>query len=175
MKFSETKIPGVYIVDIEPKNDERGLFARTFCEKEFAAQGLCTRFVQNSISVNKKKGTLRGMHWQEEPHQEIKIVSCIKGAIFDVALDIRKESPTFKQWISCELTEDNHRMLYIPQGCAHGFQTLLDNSIVSYQISEYYHAECGRGVRGDALAIGIKWPIKEKIISQKDLSYELLS
>lgn len=175
MKFTETKIPGVYIIDIEPATDERGFFARTFCEKELAAHGLCTRFVQNSISLNKKKGTLRGMHFQAEPYQEIKIVSCNKGAIFDVALDIRKDSPAFKCWTSCELTGDNHRMIYIPQGCAHGFQTLQDDCQVSYQISEFYRPECSRGIRWDDPAIGIKWPIKEKIISQKDLSYELLS
>jgi dTDP-4-dehydrorhamnose 3,5-epimerase len=172
MIFSETKLKGVYVIDLEKIEDERGFFARTFCQKEFKAHGLNPRFVQCGISFNKKKGTLRGMHFQAPPFQEAKLVRCTRGAIYDVIIDLRSDSPTFKHWVGVELTAENHRMLYIPEGCAHGFQTLEDNAEVAYQMSEFYHPESARGVRWDDPAFGIGWPEGEiRIISERDRSY----
>ena len=173
MIFTETKLPGVFIIDIEPISDERGFFARTFCAKEFAAMGLETNFVQHSISYNKIRGALRGMHYQAAPHEEVKIVSCVKGAIYDVVIDLRPASTTFMQWVAVELTEQNHRRLYIPKGCAHGFQTLEDDTHVSYKISEFYHPECARGVRWDDPTFRIQWPFQPSVVSVKDTRYPL--
>jgi len=169
--FSETKLEGVYIIDLEKVEDERGFFARTFCQRDFEAHGLNPRLVQCSISLNKKRGTLRGMHYQAPPYQEAKLVRCTRGALYDVAVDLRVDSPTFKHWVGVELTAENHRMLYIPEGCAHGFQTLEDNTEVAYQMSEFYHPESARGVRWDDPAFGIQWPIKEVTISARDLNF----
>jgi dTDP-4-dehydrorhamnose 3,5-epimerase len=157
--FHATEIPGVVVVDIERREDERGFFARTFCREEFAAQGMVTEFVQCSISYNRRRGTLRGMHFQAEPYGEAKLVRCSRGAIFDVALDLRPQSPAFKRWVGVELNDENGRMLYLPKGCAHGFQTLVDDSEVLYHISEFYHPEASAGVRWDDPAFGIKWPL----------------
>src|SRR5439155_1604668 len=147
MVFVETKIEGTFLIEPTRLEDERGFFARTYCEQEFSRRGLRTQWVQCSASFNKKKGTLRGMHYQAEPHPEAKLVRCTAGALHDVVLDLRPRSPTFKQWIEATLTADNHRMVYLPEGCAHGFQTLADNTEVYYQISEYYDASLSRGVR----------------------------
>lgn len=174
MIFSEHDICGLFLIDIEPIHDERGSFARTFCKQEFGARGLETNFVQCSLSYNKKKGTLRGMHYQAAPHEEVKIVSCIKGAIYDVVIDLRPGSETFMRWVAVELTEQNRKSLYIPKGCAHGFQTLEDDSVVSYQISEFYHPESARGIRWDDPAFGICWPFAPAIISAKDATWPLL-
>ena len=177
MIFIETKLKGAFIIEPEPLEDERGFFARTFDQKEFEARGLNPRVVQCNISFNKKKGTLRGMHYQIAPYEEAKLVRCTKGAIYDVILDLRSESPTFKQWIAVELTAYSsqltapYRMLYIPEGFAHGFQTLEDNTEVFYQMSEFYHPECSRGVRWDDPAFGIEWPEDERIISVRDQQY----
>jgi len=171
MIFKETKLKGTYIIEIEPLEDERGFFARTWCQREFEAHQLNSRLVQCSISFNKKKGTLRGMHFQVAPYEETRLVRCTKGAIHDVALDLRPASLTFKQWIAFELTEENHQMLYIPQGFAHGFQTLEDNTEVFYQMSESYHPECARGVRWDDPAFRIVWPKDIIVISDKDREY----
>lgn len=171
MIFKETKLKGVFIIELEPSYDERGSFARSFCQREFEARGLNGRLVQCSISFNKKKGTLRGMHYQVAPYEEAKIVQCLRGAIYDVIIDLRPDSATFKQWVAVELTADNRKMLYIPEGIAHGFQTLEDDTEVFYQMSEFYHPECARGVRWDDSAVGIKWPIAEGILSTKDRSY----
>jgi len=171
MIFTETDIPGCLIIDIEPAFDERGFFARTFCKKEFAAHGLETEFVQCSISYNKKKGTLRGMHYQVAPHEEVKIVSCLRGAIYDVAIDLRPDSHAFMRWVAVELTEQNHRSLYIPKGCAHGFQTLGNDSTVSYRISQFYHPESARGMRWDDPVFGFEWPLSPEVISKKDMDY----
>jgi dTDP-4-dehydrorhamnose 3,5-epimerase len=172
MIFTETKIKGAFIIDPEPLLDERGFFARSFCREEFRKQGLETDIVQCNISYNKKKGTLRGMHSQVPPFEEAKIVSCSKGSIYDVVVDLRRQSPTFEKWIAAELSEKNFRMVYVPRGCSHGFQTLDDNSIVYYQMTEYFHPECARGLRWDNPSIGIVWPISEMIMSERDKNYQ---
>jgi len=168
MIFSETKLNGAFIIDLEPIQDERGFFARTWCKNEFAAHGLNPNLVQCNTSFNKKKGTLRGMHYQSPPYEEAKLVRCTMGAVYDVIVDIRKESKTFLQWIACELTAQNRKMLYVPEGFAHGFQTLEDNTEVFYQMSEFYHSDHAAGLRWDDPAIDIKWPIPEVVISKKD-------
>lgn len=171
MLFKETIISGVYIIELEKKYDERGFFARTWCKNEFKEQGLESELAQCNLSYNKKCGTLRGMHYQIAPYGETKLVSCISGAIYDVIIDLRKESPTYEKWYSVELTAENGLMLYIPKGIAHGFQTLKDKTSVFYQMSEFYHPESARGIRWDDVKFNIKWPIAEKIISEKDQSY----
>jgi dTDP-4-dehydrorhamnose 3,5-epimerase len=169
--FKETKLKGAFIIEPERIEDERGFFARTFCRNEFEAHGLNPHLVQCSVSFNKKKGTLRGMHYQTAPHEETKLVRCTRGAIYDVMLDLRPTSPTFKQWVSVELTGENRRMLYIPEGVAHGFETLLDETEVLYQMSEFFHPDCARGVRWDDQKFGIEWPSAERIISERDRAY----
>lgn len=177
MIFQETKLKEVYVIELEPMEDERGFFARSFCQKEFGKHGLNTRIVQCSISYNKKKGTVRGMHYQVAPHQETKLVSCIRGAIYDIIIDLRAESPTYCQWLAVELTAHSllltarYKMLYVPEGFAHGFQTLEDNTVVFYQMSEFYHPECARGVRWDDPLLGIRWALSNPVMSKKDLSY----
>jgi len=170
MIFSETKLSGAYIIDIEKIKDERGFFARTWDKNEFSKLGLESEFVQSSISLNKRKGTIRGMHYQGIPCEENKIVRCTKGRIFDVIIDIRTDSKTFKEWFSVELSEDNYKILYIPKGFVHGFQTLEDNTEVFYQISEYYNSKFSKGIRWDDETFQIKWPLELSIISEKDLS-----
>jgi len=174
MLFKPTKLKGVYIIDIESKKDERGFFARSFCQKEFSAAGLKLSIKQSSISYNKKRGTLRGLHYQIAPHREAKLVSCIRGAIYDVIVDLRNNSPTYRRWVGVELSEKNHKMLYIPEGFAHGFQTIKDNTIVFYQISEFYHPESARGLRWDDPVLAIKWPVKNLTISPRDKTYIFL-
>jgi dTDP-4-dehydrorhamnose 3,5-epimerase len=168
MIFSETKIKGTFIIEPELLIDERGFFARSFCTEDFDKQGLDSSIVQCNISCNNKKGTLRGMHYQISPHEEAKIVSCTEGAIFDVVLDLRKESRTYCRWIAVELTDDNLKMLYIPKGCAHGFQTLKDQTRVFYQMTNFFHPESARGVKWNDPLFGIQWPAGRKIISEKD-------
>lgn len=168
MKFSETPLSGVWLIEPERIEDERGFFARVFDADEFAPRDMHTFWAQCSISFNHKAGTLRGMHWQDEPFAEVKLVRCTRGAIYDVALDLRPNSPTFKQSFAVELSAENRQMLYIPQGCAHGFQTLQDNSEVFYQISTFYHAPSARGVRFDDPAFSIKWPLPVSVIAEKD-------
>lgn len=164
MIFTETKLDGAYLIDLEYLRDERGFFARSFCQDEFKAHGLNPRVSQCNISFNQRKGTLRGMHYQIAPFEEAKLVRCTEGAIFDVIIDLRQDSPTFKQWFSAELTMENHRMLYVPEGFAHGYQTLEDNSEVFYTVSESYHPENARGVRWNDPSFGIAWPITKNII-----------
>lgn len=172
MRFTETALKGAYIIDVEPSEDERGFFARAWGQEEFAALGLCSRFVQCNISHNAKRGTLRGMHYQAAPHEEAKVVRCTRGALCDVIVDIRPGSDTFKRWVAVELSADNYRMLYVPEGFAHGFQTLEDDTDVFYQMSEFYHPECARGVRWDDPAFAIDWPTTDtRIVSAKDCSY----
>lgn len=171
MIFNETKLKGAYVIDIEPIEDERGFFARSWCKNEFEKYGLNSSLVQCNISFNKKRGTLRGMHYQVPPFEEDKIVRCTKEAIYDVIIDLRPESETYNQWISVELTSENRKMIYIPKGFAHGFQTLKDNTEVFYQMSEFYHPECARGLRYNDMGFRIKWPIENKIISEKDKKY----
>ncbi|MBI3650475.1 MAG: dTDP-4-dehydrorhamnose 3,5-epimerase [Acidobacteria bacterium] len=172
MVFTELKLKGAYLIEPERLVDERGFFARTWCEGEFEAHGLNAKLVQCSISFNKKRGTLRGMHYQVAPHQEVKLVRCTMGAIYDVMIDLRESSATFKQWLAVELTAENRRMLYIPEGFAHGFQTLADNTEVFYQMSEFYYPESARGVRWDDATFGIRLPLEIRSISEKDLSYQ---
>lgn len=171
MIFHETKLRGVFEVRLDPRSDERGFFARSWCEKEFAAHGLNPRLVQCNVSFNVRKGTLRGVHYQDEPYPEAKLVRCTRGTIYDVAVDLRPQSPTFKRWVAAVLSAENRHMLYIPEGCAHGFLTLTDNTEVFYQMSEFYHPESARGVRWDDPAFQIVWPEKVEVISERDRNY----
>ena len=171
MTFQETSIPRVVEIHIEPVLDERGFFARAWCREEFQHHSLNPALAQCSISFNKRKGTLRGMHYQAAPHQEAKLVRCTRGAIFDVALDLRHQSRTFGHWHAVVLTAEKRNMLYVPEGCAHGFLTLEQDTEVFYQISEFYHAESARGVRWDDPAFGIEWPSGVEVISDRDRNY----
>ncbi len=171
MIFTETKLKGAYIIELETLEDERGFFARSFCQREFEKHGLNLRVVQCNVSYNKKKGTLRGMHYQVPPHEEAKLVSCIRGAIYDVIIDLRPDSATYCQWFALELSAENYKMLYVPEGFTHGFQTLEDNTIVFYLMSESYRPESARGVRWDDPVFGIRWPLPNRVMSKKDLSY----
>jgi dTDP-4-dehydrorhamnose 3,5-epimerase len=171
MKFLETKISGVFEIHSELVHDERGFFARSWCQNEFASHGLNPRVVQCNISGSLRKGTLRGMHFQEAPFAETKLVRCTRGSIFDVALDLRRNSSTYRQWTAAVLTAVNHSMLCIPEGCAHGFLTLEDDCEVFYQMSEFYRPEAARGVRWNDSAFGIAWPEKMEVISARDASY----
>lgn len=174
MRFQETILAGACIVEIEPRSDERGFFARTFCQDEFIAHGLNPCVAQCNISFNKHAGTLRGMHFQEAPYSEEKLVRCTSGAIFDVIVDLRPASITFKHWFGVELSSQNRAALYIPSGFAHGLQTLMDDTEVFYQMSVPYHAASANGVRWDDGAFGIEWPkppIAGRIIHEKDLAW----
>jgi dTDP-4-dehydrorhamnose 3,5-epimerase len=172
--FSEASIRGAFIIQPEILEDDRGFFARTWCQREYATRGLNHRLVQCSISFNSAKGTLRGMHYQAAPQEEAKLVRCTMGAIYDVIIDLRPGSPTFRQWIAIELTASNRKMLYIPEGVAHGFQTLVDNVEVFYQMTEFYYPESARGVRYDDPAFGISWPLTVTKVSRRDLSWPFL-
>ena len=171
MIFKETKLKGAYVIEINPLEDERGFFARSFCAKEFKEHGLNQNIAQCNISYNEKKGTLRGVHYQAAPHEEAKLVRCTMGAIYDVIIDLRPDSSTFKKWIGVELTKENRRMLYVPEGFAHGFQTLEDHTEVLYQMSEFHHPEWARGVRWNDPTFGIFWPVNVEIISIGDQQY----
>jgi len=171
MIFTETKFKGAFIIEPERLEDERGFFARTFCRKEFEAHGLNPRLVQCDISFNKTRGTLRGMHYQVAPHEEAKVVICIREAIYDVIIDLRPDSPTYCQWFAVELSAENYKMLYVPEGFAHGFQTLGDNTAVFYLMSEFYHPECAKGIRWNDHFFRFEWPIAALIESTKDRSY----
>jgi dTDP-4-dehydrorhamnose 3,5-epimerase len=185
MIFTETKLKGSYIIDVERLEDERGFFARSWCQREFAEHGLNPRLVQCNISFNSKNGTLRGMHYQIKPFEEAKLIRCTRGAIYDVIVDIRPDSPTYCQWIAvvlsahCSqpsahrslLTADNRRMLYVPEGFANGFLTLDDNSEVFYQMSEFYSPDHARGFRWNDAAFRIKWLGEVKVISERDETY----
>lgn len=171
MRIIETELAGLFVVDIAPMEDERGHFARTFCAEEFEQAGLPTSFVQCSISFNRRVGTLRGLHYQDAPYPEGKLVRCTRGAMFDVALDLRPGSPGERRWRASELTAENGRALYIPPGFAHGFQTLVDGTEVLYQITEFYHPELARGVRWNDPLFGIDWPIGNPVISARDAGY----
>lgn len=173
MIFLPTSLQGAYVIEAERVEDERGFFARTWCQHEFQARGLNMVIVQCSISFNQSKGTLRGMHYQSAPKAEAKLVRCTRGAIYDVIVDLRPDSATFKKWTASELTADNHRMLYIPEGLAHGFQTLQDETEVFYQMSEFYAPECARGFRWDDPAFAIDWPRPMSAISDRDQSFAL--
>lgn len=171
MKFLETPLRGAYVIDTEPHHDERGFFARTFCKEEFITHGLVNDFVQCNVSYNIRRGTVRGMHYQVSPFEETKLIRCTRGAIYDAIIDLRPLSNTYLKWYAVELSENNGRMLYVPEGFAHGFQTLEDKTEVFYHMAEFYHPECGTGVRWDDTTFGIEWPFQNPILNEKDRSY----
>jgi dTDP-4-dehydrorhamnose 3,5-epimerase len=173
MMFTETRLHGVYLLEPRRFEDERGFFAPAFSAKEFAERGLESRFVENNISYSRSRGTLRGMHYQAAPHGQAKLVRCTRGAVYDVAVDLRPDSPTFRQWVGVELTAENRRMLYLPGTCAHGFQTLVDDTEVFYQVSVAYAPESGRGFRWDDPAFRIEWPeTEERVLLSRDRNYQ---
>ncbi len=171
MIFNSTPLTGAYIIDLEKKGDERGFFARFFCEKEFAAAGLVTNFPQINNSLTGKRGTLRGMHYQLPGAAEVKVVRCIKGALFDVIVDLRPDSSTYKQWFGAELSAENRRMMYVPRGFAHGFLTLTDDTEAFYLVSAFYNPDKERGLRYNDRAIGIAWPFEPIEVSAKDAAW----
>jgi dTDP-4-dehydrorhamnose 3,5-epimerase len=175
MILTETKLAGVFIIEPERFEDERGFLARTWSQREFAERGLNPKLVECNLSFNIRKGTLRGMHYQSEPFAQAKLVRCTAGAIYDVAVDLRPDSATFRKWEAVELTAENRRMLYIPEGCAHGFQTLEAASEISYQMSEVYAPDYARGVRWIDPAFGIRWPLPGPTMNERDANYALVN
>ena len=171
MVFRETKLKGAFLIDLEKSEDERGFFARSWCKNEFEAHGLNSRLVQCNISFNKKKGTLRGMHYQAPPQGEAKLIRCTAGSIYDVIIDLRPQSATFTHWYGVNLSADNYMMLYVPEDLAHGFLTLADETEVFYQMSEFYSPAHGRGIRWNDPLFRIEWPDEPRIISDRDRSY----
>ena len=172
MIFVKTKFADAFVVELEKHEDERGFFARAWCDCEFAAHNLNAQWVQANLAYSKAKGTLRGLHYQVAPYQEAKLMRCIRGAIYDVILDVRPESPTFKQWLGVVLTADNHKALYVPQGFAHGYQTLTDDSEVFYPVSQFYTPGSERGIRWNDPTFAIQWPLTEGlVISEKDQNW----
>jgi dTDP-4-dehydrorhamnose 3,5-epimerase len=171
MLFTQVKLKGAYLIELEKRTDDRGFFARAWCQKEFQAQNLVSQFVQCNLSWNKSKGTLRGMHRQVSPHEESKLIRCTRGAVFGVMLDLRRDSPTFKQSQGFELTEENHKSIFIPGGCAAGYQTLKDSSEVVYLVSEFYSPGSEEGIRYNDPMFGIEWPTEVKVVSEKDASW----
>jgi dTDP-4-dehydrorhamnose 3,5-epimerase len=171
MRFVETKLVGARVIEIEPHTDARGFFARSFCRDELTAAGLPGEFMQASVSYNIRRGTLRGLHFQAAPHEEPKLVRCTRGAIFDVIVDLRRTSPTHCRWFGVDLTADNRRTLYVPPGFGHGFQTLVDDTEILYQMAEPYVAELARGVRWNDPAFAIQWPDEPVVISERDRTY----
>lgn len=175
MLFTRTDLDGVWLIEACPVGDERGSFARTFCADEVERHALESRFIQHSLSRSTQKHTLRGLHFQKEPHQEVKLVSCLKGAIWDVAVDLRPQSPTYGRWTAAELSAENMRQFYIPQGFAHGFLSLTEDAAVGYLISTRYAPEAASGARYDDPAFAIDWPAKPAVISDKDKAWPLLA
>lgn len=171
MNFTETKLKGAYILDLEKLQDNRGFFARMYCEEEFRKSGISFSPVQGNVSFNQHKYTLRGMHYQEPPFEEAKLVRCTRGAIYDVIIDIRPESPTANEWVGVELTAENRKMIFIPKGFAHGFLTLEEETEVNYLMSEFYKPGAGRGIRWDDPAFNIDWPAEVAVISEKDKNW----
>jgi dTDP-4-dehydrorhamnose 3,5-epimerase len=172
MRFEETKLSGAYVVRIEEIGDDRGFFARGWCKREFEAMGLNANVVQANISYNRVKGTLRGLHYQMSPHAETKLVRCTKGAIYDVIVDLRPDSPTYRRWVGVELTAENRVMLFVPEDFAHGFQTLQDDTEVFYQVTEFYTSGAERGARYDDPVFGIEWPLPVSALSDKDSGWK---
>lgn len=168
MILQETALSGAFVIKPEKKLDDRGFFARSWCQKEFHNYGLCDVFAQSNISFNKSKGTVRGMHYQDHPHWEVKLVRCTKGVIYDVIVDLRIESKTYGNWVGIELSEYNHNSFYIPEGFAHGYQTLTDNAEIIYFVSKFYVPEAERGIRWDDPFINIKWPLDITCVSDRD-------
>jgi dTDP-4-dehydrorhamnose 3,5-epimerase len=174
LRFTATTLPGVWLIELEQRQDERGYLVRTYCETEFADHGLKTQWPQCNLTLTKRRGMIRGMHYQAEPKPEIKLIRCAAGAVFDVLVDVRKDSPTFGKWEGFELTAENQHTLYVPGGIAHGFQCLIENSQVFYQMSEFYFPELARGVRWNDPKVGIQWPIAEPSLSERDKNLPLL-
>lgn len=172
MIFTETELKGAYVIESERFEDERGFFAPSFSEREFEARGLASRFVENNVSYNRRRGTLRGLHYQAAPHGQAKLVRCTRGSVFDVAVDLRPNSSTFRRWVSVLLTQENRLMFYVPGDMAHGFQTLEDDTEIFYQVSDFYLPKAYMGLRWDDPAFGINWPLpEERVIIQRDESY----
>jgi dTDP-4-dehydrorhamnose 3,5-epimerase len=171
MIFTELKLPGVYLIKPEELTDDRGFFARTWCQQEFRDRGLVSELVQCNVSFNHRQGTLRGMHYQATPHAEVKLLRCTMGAIYDVLVDLRPTSATFRQWTAVELTAHNHHLLYVPEGIAHGLQTLVDDTEIFYQMSAFYVPEAARGVRWNDPIFGIEWPLAVTVIADRDRQY----
>ena len=174
MRFAPTAIDGVVVIDLDLQNDERGFFARSFCEAEFADAGLVATYSQANVSYNARRGTLRGLHYQASPAEEAKVVRCTAGAAFDVAVDLRIGSPTFRSWVGYELSAANRRALYVPVGCAHGFETLADDTELTYLMSVAYEPSLARGIRWNDPALDITWPIADPIVSQRDETFPSL-
>ncbi len=176
MKFTETKLAGCFVIDQEPRGDDRGSFARVFCVQEMRAHGLCVDILQANTATSAKAGTLRGMHYQMAPYSEDKLVRCTAGRLFDVAVDMRERSVTYRQWVGVELSVDNGRMLYVPKGFAHGYLTLEDNTVAHYMVTASYEPGAEIGIRWDDPALGIEWPMQEKLeLSDKDKQWPLLN
>lgn len=171
MIFQPTPLAGAFVVELERRKDERGFFARSFCQQEFERHGLNPRIAQCNVSFNAKRGTLRGMHYQAKPHEEAKLVRCTHGGVWDVIVDLRPDSRTFKLWHGVELSAENGRALYIPEGMAHGFQTLTDDAELLYLMSQFYHPESARGARWDDPAFGIDWPLANPHMSERDRTF----
>jgi dTDP-4-dehydrorhamnose 3,5-epimerase len=171
MRFEETRLPGAFVIDLEEISDERGFFARAWCQKEFESHGLVSRLAQVNFSKNRRQGTLRGMHYQVRPYAEVKLIRCIRGALYDAIVDLRPDSTTYLQWFGVELSSENRRMLYVPEGFAHGFLTLEDDTEALYQVSEFYAPQAERGARFNDPAFDIDWPIPVRVISDKDASW----
>ena len=174
MRFIETDLPGAFVIELEERGDDRGFFGRAFCQREFGERGLETRVSQANFSHNLRRGTIRGFHYQEPPTAEVKLVRCIRGAMYNVIVDMRPHSPTYLSHFGVELTADNRRALYIPHLVAAGIQTLENETQLYYQVSEFYTPEAERGLRWDDPAIGVKWPLPMSVISEKDASWPLL-
>lgn len=171
MNFRPAPLQGVYVIELEPRNDERGFFARAFCEREFREHGLVDHFVQMNDSVNLRRGTLRGLHYQLAPDAEVKLVRCVRGSLFDVVVDLRPDSPTFRRWFGAELSAANRAMMYVPEGFAHGFVTLEDDVEALYLVSQYYSPGRERGLRWNDPAVGVAWPLAPLVISDKDRNH----
>ena len=175
MIFTETILPGAFVIDIQKLEDHRGFNARAVCQREFEAHRLNSHFVQANVLFNQKKGTLRGFHYQTPPCAETKLFRCVRGGVIDVIIDLRRESPTYKQWYAVELTAENYRMLYVPEHFAHGFQTLEDTTEVTYQVSQFYSPASERGVRYDDPVFQVAWPLQVAVISEKDIAWPYCS
>ena len=173
MRFTETAVVGAFVIDVDVINDHRGFFGRIWCQRDFMARGLKAEIAQINVGFGKTNGTLRGLHYQVAPHEEVKVARCTQGSLYDVVLDLRPESPTYKLWAGVNLTADNHRMLYIPEGCAHGYLTLEENTELSYSTSALYNPDSATGVRYDDPMFGIRWPGEAEVISDRDLSWPL--
>lgn len=175
MRFEPTPLPGAFLIHLEPRADARGMFARAFCAEEFGVHGLETAFVQANVSTNTYAGTVRGMHFQRSPHDEVKVVRCIKGAVYDVIVDMREDSPTYRRWFGAELSEDNGAAMYVPKGFAHGYQALTDGAAIFYLVSAFYVPQAEGGLRHDDPALAIRWPRAMTEISPKDAAWPLIA